>query len=409
MPLFSHSKQAELFIQSGVEGRLRRLSPTIRSASFSRDVDVADTTAFGSSARSGVVGLPGARLSIEGIYNSEHWSSYSPSHDETSTFFGELMGRSYPGDGWGSDQSLGMGTLVDYYPQGVPGPLYSGRAFVTNFANKGSLTEPYGYTAELLFTGEVTRQYTPTPGDGAATFSDTFNRANGAIGNGWTDAADLYPASFSDTVIVNTSQAQCDPADVVASNPPWTGYMVGHSVCSRSMGDDDGEVSIQWDLTNFNHNGFYGQVTPAFGLDLNANYLELGVAYNYDVGLGSVMYAQNVFKAATIADSLDPGPYYRPLEDSSHYNFPLGVGPDWRAWITFRVRNGRMSAYWNGYRTLANYPVPTWARGRDGWGWHVVNINTPVGVYDPYLDLTPTELYYSQWNAWEWRPYTGSL
>ena len=65
MPTFRHGKSASFKVDNNA-GSLTDISNTLNSVSFPREAETLETTSFGSSDRSYVIGFTGATISIEG-------------------------------------------------------------------------------------------------------------------------------------------------------------------------------------------------------------------------------------------------------------------------------------------------------------------------------------------------------
>ncbi len=69
MPTFRHGKAAVFKIDDS-GGTLRNISDTLNSVSFPREAEVLETTSFGSSDRTYVVGFKNQTISIEGSFDA---------------------------------------------------------------------------------------------------------------------------------------------------------------------------------------------------------------------------------------------------------------------------------------------------------------------------------------------------
>gem|GEM_PF-5269806 len=253
--------------------------------------------------------------------------------------------------------------------------------------------------------------------------SDSFQRSPGPVGGRWRDAVDVWgPGQFDRAVVVEPGVCGVNPA-TLSTWPAPSSWVVGHSLCSRPMGSLNGEVSIRWNIGGVNTLGFTSQVGPAFGVDLNSvDPLQMGVTFHWDVSLGQVTYAQNAFRSP-ISQVFDYETYYDVIGSTVAAGLPPLVVhdpaiPDTtsitpardRIWVTTRVVDGWFSTFWNGVRRHGPTPVPAWAVGRDGWGWHVVSIHRDPGSGNFPNTLIPvTAPAPARWDAWCWRPYNGPL
>ena len=109
MPTFRHGKSA-VFKVDNSGGSLTDISNTLNSVSFPRDIETLETTSFGSSDRSYVVGFKNATISVEGSFDATSVSfEYGP-EGSTSSFVkytGECLMTSY-------ETSAGVGDIVTY-------------------------------------------------------------------------------------------------------------------------------------------------------------------------------------------------------------------------------------------------------------------------------------------------------
>lgn len=134
MPTFRHGKSTVFKIDDS-GGTLRDISNTLTDVSFPRSVDTAETSAFGSSAKTYVVGLSDATVSISGIFDA--------------TVDGYLAGVV------GSANSLSF----EYGPEGSTSTYvkYTGECWLTSYEKSGAIGDVVTYSAEFQVTGAVTR------------------------------------------------------------------------------------------------------------------------------------------------------------------------------------------------------------------------------------------------------------
>lgn len=134
MPTFRHGKNS-VFKIDDVGGTLRTISDTLNSVSFPREAETLETTSFGSSSRSYVVGFQNATISIEGSYDA--------------TVDGYLAGVV------GAEASLSF----EYGPEGSTAGYtkFTGECFLTSYEVSGGVGDIVAYTAEFQVTGAITR------------------------------------------------------------------------------------------------------------------------------------------------------------------------------------------------------------------------------------------------------------
>jgi predicted secreted protein len=133
MPTFVHGKSTD-FALDDTSGTSRNLSNTITSVDFPETLDTAETTAFGSSAKSYIPGLTDATISISGIWDA--------------TVDGYIAGGAEP-----ASRSFIFG------PAGstASNVKYTGEAIVTSFSISNPVGDVVTYSLDLQVTGAITR------------------------------------------------------------------------------------------------------------------------------------------------------------------------------------------------------------------------------------------------------------
>jgi predicted secreted protein len=133
MPTFVHGKSTN-FQLDDTSGTIRDISDTITSVDFPETLDTAETTAFGSSAKSYIVGLTDATISVSGIWDA--------------TVDGYIAGGAEP-----ASRSFVFG------PAGstVSNVKYTGEAIVTSFSISNPVGDVVTYSLDLQVTGAITR------------------------------------------------------------------------------------------------------------------------------------------------------------------------------------------------------------------------------------------------------------
>jgi hypothetical protein len=134
MPTFRHGKAA-VFKVDNTAGTLTDISNTLNSISFPREAETLETTSFGSSDRSYVVGFKNQTISVEGSFDA--------------TVDAHLAGI------------LGQEATVsfEYGPEGSTSPnvKYTGEALMTSYESSAGVGDIVSYSAEFQITGAVTR------------------------------------------------------------------------------------------------------------------------------------------------------------------------------------------------------------------------------------------------------------
>ena len=133
MPTFVHGKSTD-FSLDDTAGTPRNISNTLTSVDFPETIETAETTAFGSTSKSYIVGLRDATISISGIWDS--------------TVDGYLMGGSEPAS-----------RSFIYGPAGSTGGnvKYTGEAIITNYSISNPVGDVVTFSLDLQVTGNVTR------------------------------------------------------------------------------------------------------------------------------------------------------------------------------------------------------------------------------------------------------------
>ena len=134
MPTFRHGKSAFFSITDNVPTG-RDISNVLDSVSFPESIETADTTAFGSTSKSYIVGLKDSTISISGKFDA--------------TVDGYLSGM------------LGYATLAAY----VYGPAgntagyvkLSGSAIITSYSLSSPVGDVISFSCDLQNSGAVTR------------------------------------------------------------------------------------------------------------------------------------------------------------------------------------------------------------------------------------------------------------
>jgi len=134
MPTFRHGKAAVFKIDDS-GGTLRNISDALNSISFPREAEVLETTSFGSSDRTYIVGFKNATISIEGSFDA--------------TYDGYLAGA------LGQDATLSF----EYGPEGATSTYtkYTGECILTSYESTAGIGDVVSISAEFQITGAVTR------------------------------------------------------------------------------------------------------------------------------------------------------------------------------------------------------------------------------------------------------------
>ena len=133
MPTFQHGKNTDFEIDD-TGGSSRNISDTVTNVDFPETLDTAETTAFGSTSKSYIVGLRDATISVSGIWDA--------------TVDGYIRGGAEP-----ASRSFIFG------PAGDTGGnvKYTGECIVTNYSVSNPVGDVVTFSLDLQVTGDVTR------------------------------------------------------------------------------------------------------------------------------------------------------------------------------------------------------------------------------------------------------------
>lgn len=134
MPTFRHGKAA-VFKVDDSGGTLRDISNALNSVTFPREAEVLETTSFGSSDRTYIVGFKNGTISIEGSFDA--------------TYDGYLAGI------LGQDATVSF----EYGPEGSTSTYtkYTGEAILTSYETTAGVGDVVAFSAEFQISGAVTR------------------------------------------------------------------------------------------------------------------------------------------------------------------------------------------------------------------------------------------------------------
>ena len=134
MPTFRHGKSTVFKVDNNA-GSLTDISNTLTDVSFPQSVDTAETSAFGSSAKSYVVGLTDATLSVSGNFDAT-----------VDAHLAAIVGKA-------------DSVSFEYGPEGSTATFvkYTGEAFLTSYEKSGAIGDVVTYSAEFQITGAITR------------------------------------------------------------------------------------------------------------------------------------------------------------------------------------------------------------------------------------------------------------
>jgi predicted secreted protein len=138
MPTFKHGKNA-YFALDNASGSLINISNTLNEISLPREIETAETTAFGDTDKTYITGLADATVSLSGMFDA--------------TVDAQINGTI------SALKSGSVGSVsFQYGPAGSASanPKFTGEAIVTSYEISSPVGEVVTYSLELQVTGGVT-------------------------------------------------------------------------------------------------------------------------------------------------------------------------------------------------------------------------------------------------------------
>ena len=145
MPTFRHGKSAR-FELDNASGTLVNISDVIEDISFSQSLETAETTTMGSSAKSYLVGLSDATISISGKFDGTVDA-------QINAVQAALSAGTVTSSSW--SYRANSGTIA------AGNPEYQGEALITSYEVSASVGDVVTFSLELQVTGAITRDVTP--------------------------------------------------------------------------------------------------------------------------------------------------------------------------------------------------------------------------------------------------------
>ena len=138
MPTFKHGKNAH-FSLDGTAGTLVVISDTLNEVTMPREIETAETTAFGQNDKTYITGLGDATISLSGMFDATVDTQVA----------GDIANLKS-----GSVASL----TFEYGPSGnaVSSPKFTGEALITSYEVGSPVGDVITYSLELQVTGGVT-------------------------------------------------------------------------------------------------------------------------------------------------------------------------------------------------------------------------------------------------------------
>jgi len=138
MPTFKHGKNAH-FSLDGTAGTLVVISDTLNEISLPREIETAETTAFGLNDKTYITGLGDATISLSGMFDATVDTAIAGNITNLKS---------------GSVASLSF----EYGPSGsaASSPKFTGEALITSYEISSPVGDVITYSLELQVTGGVT-------------------------------------------------------------------------------------------------------------------------------------------------------------------------------------------------------------------------------------------------------------
>lgn len=137
MPTFKHGKNA-YFALDGTAASLVSISDTLNEISMPREIETAETTAFGTGDKTYITGLADATVSLSGMFDAT---------------VDTMIGGNIANLKSGSVASLSF----EYGPAGSASgqPKFTGEALITSYELSSPVGDVVSYSLELQVTGGV--------------------------------------------------------------------------------------------------------------------------------------------------------------------------------------------------------------------------------------------------------------
>jgi predicted secreted protein len=137
---FVHGKSSVFKIDNS-GGTLTDLSAFCEEVSLSRDIETAEVTTFGDSAKEYITGLSDATISLSGKFDSANASAVDP------VLSGVL----------GSSSTVSWTYRVNSASVSATNPEYQGEGILTSYEVSGGVGDAVTFSAEVQCTGTITR------------------------------------------------------------------------------------------------------------------------------------------------------------------------------------------------------------------------------------------------------------
>ena len=141
MPTFRHGKSASFKLDNS-GGSLTDISNVVDEVSLSRSIETGETTAFGNSSKTYIVGLQDGTISVSGKFDA--------------TVDAHIQGV-IAALAAGTIASASFEYKANNAATGAGNPAYTGEAIITSYEVSASVGDVVTFSLELQVTGDVTR------------------------------------------------------------------------------------------------------------------------------------------------------------------------------------------------------------------------------------------------------------
>lgn len=145
MPTFRHGKSA-YFAMDNESGSITDISAYAEDISFSQSLETAETTTFGSSAKSYLTGLSDATISVSGKFDATLDATINALQGALSA---------------GTTASVSWAYRANNGAVATSNPEYQGEALITSYEVSASVGDVITFSLELQVTGAIVRDVTP--------------------------------------------------------------------------------------------------------------------------------------------------------------------------------------------------------------------------------------------------------
>jgi hypothetical protein len=163
MPTFVHGKTSALAVSlAGTQNTIIDISNSLKEINFPRQIDMAETSAFGNSYKTYIQGLADATISVSG-----QWATGSATDidDLLSGLIGAANYTNFAYAPAGFNGTTGTSPTFTNITASTSKPLFHGHVWLSSYEITGSIGDVVSVSAEFQMATDVTRitasSYTP--------------------------------------------------------------------------------------------------------------------------------------------------------------------------------------------------------------------------------------------------------